>query len=175
MADWQRCPLVTRAPAENGGYWVFRGTDVPLHALYESLASGATIDDFAMRCPAVSPPVIAAILEYEADELHDFRLDCPQGVPFPRDRNRPTGGEETNAIWQTCPELWQVSGLLGGVWAFRNSRLPLYILFDNLAGGCTLAEFDEWYEMDPERAAAVLEHGAKALRVGGLAAYAHFV
>ena len=84
------------------------------------MASGATTDDFAAHCPAVSKPAIAAALEYEADELHDFCLDCPPGVPGlragnRRDRNRPPGAGQTNAIWKTCPELWQVSGLPGGV------------------------------------------------------------
>lgn len=172
MADWEHCPAVERAPAPDGGHWVFRGTDAPLYALYAMLAAGATVDHFAARFPAVSVAPAAAVLEYEADELHDFRLDYPQGVPFMQNAHRPPGGSR-NAVWQTCPELWQVSGLLGGVWAFRNSRLALYVLFDNLAGGCTLAEFDEWYGMDAARAAAVLEHAAQALRTDAVAAYAH--
>ena len=173
MANWEHCPSVERAPASAGGHWVFRGTDVALYALYEMLALGAMVDDFAARYPTVAIDQAAAALRYEADELHDFRLDYPQGVPFMEVTNRPQVGKQ-NAVWQTGPELWQVSGLLDGVWAFRNSRLPLYVLFDNLAAGCTLAEFDEWYEMDAARSAAVLEHAAPALRADAAApAYAH--
>lgn len=128
------------------------------------------MDEFAERC-AVDIEQATAALRYEADELHDFRLDYPQGVPYMHFANRPPGGKQ-NAVWQTGPELWQVSGLPGGVWAFRNSRLPLYVLFNNLAAGCTLAEFDEWYEMDAARSAAVLEHAAQALRAD-TAAYAY--
>ena len=49
MANWQNCPAVERDPAKSGGVWVFRDTDVPLYRLYETLASGATVDDFAER------------------------------------------------------------------------------------------------------------------------------
>ena len=171
MANWEHCPAVERAPAEYGGHWVFRGTDVPLYRLYECLAAGGTVDDFAARYD-MDAKQAASTLRYEADELHDFRLAYPHGAPFMRVTNRPPGGKQ-NAMWQTCPELWQVSGILGGVWIFRNSRFPLYVLFDNLASGCTLAEFDEWYEMDGARAATVLQHGAQALRADAVPAYAH--
>ena len=49
MANWQHCPAVERANEQNGGLWMFKGRSVPLYALYETLASGATVDDFAAR------------------------------------------------------------------------------------------------------------------------------
>lgn len=171
MANWEHCPAVERAAAEYGGHWVFRGTDAPLYRLYECLAAGGTVDDFAGRYDVDLESAVAA-LRYEADELHDFRLAYPQGAPYMRVTNRPPGGAK-NAAWKNCPDLWRVSGILGGVWAFHHSRFPLYTLFDNLASGCTLAEFDEWYEMDGARAAAVLEYGAQALRADAVPAYAH--
>ena len=46
MTDWTTCPAVERNPRKIGGAWAFAGTRVPLHALFENLASGATIDEF---------------------------------------------------------------------------------------------------------------------------------
>ena len=172
MANWEHCPEVERAPTSDVGHWAFKGAAIPLYALYETLASGATVGDFAARFPAVAVARAAAVLEYEADELHDFRLDYPQGVPFLRNANRPPGGAK-NAVWPTCPEVEQAAGRLAGAWVFKNTRLALYVLFDNLAAGCTLAEFDEWYGLNPARAAAVLKHAAQALRADPVAVYAH--
>ena len=46
MTDWNTCPAVERVPGRASGAWVFSGTRIPLFALYENLASGATIDEF---------------------------------------------------------------------------------------------------------------------------------
>ncbi len=162
MANWEHCPAVERDSAKAGGVWVFKGTNVPLYALYETLAAGATVDDFAERF-GVGVELAAAALEYEADELHDYRLDYPQGVPFARVTNRPPGGPY-NAIWITCPAVEQATGRLGGAWVFKHTRLALYVLYCHLAGGSTIEEFDEWYDMDTANVVAVLEHEAKELR-----------
>lgn len=171
MANWEHCPAVERAPAEYGGHWVFRGTDVPLYAMYECLASGGMVDEFAER-HNVDIEQAAAALRCEADELHDYRLDYPQGVPYMHITNRPPGGVKNESI-ATCPEVEQAAGRLGGAWVFKNTRLAVYVLYDNLASGCTLAEFDEWYEMDAARTTAVLEHAAQALRADAAPAYAY--
>lgn len=51
-ADWEGCPAVERTPGKVSGAWVFAGTRIPLHALYENLACGATIDEFVEWFPA---------------------------------------------------------------------------------------------------------------------------
>ena len=168
MANWEHCPAVERDP---GGVWAFKDGRAPLHWLYECLAAGGTVDEFAERY-AVDIEQAAAALRYEADELHDFRLDYPQGVPYMHVTDRPPGGAK-NENMATCPEVEQVTGRLAGAWVFKNTRLAVYVLYDNLASGCTLAEFDEWYAMDVARSAAVLEHAAQALRADAAAAYAH--
>ena len=43
--------------------------------------------------------------------------------------------------------------------------VPVYALFENLAGGATIDEFIEWCPgVDRQQVQAVLEHEAKALR-----------
>ena len=46
MEQWEDCDAVERHPEKLGGAWVFRGTRVPLAALFENLRDGASIDQF---------------------------------------------------------------------------------------------------------------------------------
>ncbi len=46
MLDWKDCPAVERSPDKVSGAWVFRGTRVPVRALFENLEAGAKVDDF---------------------------------------------------------------------------------------------------------------------------------
>lgn len=41
MIDWSSCPAVERDPERVSGAWVFRGTHVPVAALFENLEDGA--------------------------------------------------------------------------------------------------------------------------------------
>ena len=67
--DWEGCPAVERRPGKVSGAWVFAGTRVPLHALYENLACGATIDEFVEWFPGVERWQVHAVLEHEANVL----------------------------------------------------------------------------------------------------------
>ena len=46
MMDWSTCIAVERDPEKVGGSWVFRGTRVPVVALFENLEGGASVEDF---------------------------------------------------------------------------------------------------------------------------------
>ena len=69
MTDWSICPAVERKPGKVSGAWVFAGTRIPLSALYENLASGATVDEFVEWFPGVDERQIRAVLEHEAKTL----------------------------------------------------------------------------------------------------------
>ena len=69
MTDWSTCPAVERMPGKVSGAWVFAGTRIPLSALYENLASGATVEEFAEWFPGVDERQIRAVLEHEAKTL----------------------------------------------------------------------------------------------------------
>ena len=69
MTDWNTCPAVERVPGRVSGAWVFSGTRIPLFALYENLASGATIDEFVEWFPGVDEWQVRAVLEHEAKAL----------------------------------------------------------------------------------------------------------
>ena len=42
MTNWETCPAVESVPGRVSGNWVFKGTRLPVSALFENLESGAT-------------------------------------------------------------------------------------------------------------------------------------
>ena len=66
MELWKDCDAVERHPDKVSGVWVFRGTRVPLSALFENLRDGASIDQFLVWFPGVTRAQVEAVLEHEA-------------------------------------------------------------------------------------------------------------
>jgi uncharacterized protein (DUF433 family) len=64
MLDWSRCNAVERIPGKVGGAWVFKGTRVPVKALFENLESGARVDDFLLWFPGVTREQVDAVLQH---------------------------------------------------------------------------------------------------------------
>jgi uncharacterized protein (DUF433 family) len=69
MTDWKQCDAVERAAGKVSGAWVFKGTRVPVKALFENLESGARIDDFLEWFPGVTRPQAEAVLEHASRSL----------------------------------------------------------------------------------------------------------
>jgi uncharacterized protein (DUF433 family) len=66
VVDWFECPAVERDPERVSGAWVFRGTRVPLSALFENLEDGASVTDFVAWFPGVTIEQARAVLEHAA-------------------------------------------------------------------------------------------------------------
>ncbi len=64
---------VERDPAKVSGQWVFRGTRVPLTALFENLRDGATVDQFLEWFPGVKREHVIAVLEHEMASLSELK------------------------------------------------------------------------------------------------------
>ncbi len=69
MLDWANCPAVERIPGKVGGVWLFKGTRVPVKALFENLEAGARVDDFLEWFPGVTRQHVDAVLEYTGQSL----------------------------------------------------------------------------------------------------------
>ena len=69
MLDWSQCPAVERSPDRVSGAWVFRGTRVPVAALFENLESGARVEEFLEWFPGVSREQAETVLEHTARSL----------------------------------------------------------------------------------------------------------
>jgi uncharacterized protein (DUF433 family) len=62
MLDWNQCAEVERHPDVVSGAWVFKGTRVPVKALFENLEDGARVDDFIEWFPGVTRQQVEAVL-----------------------------------------------------------------------------------------------------------------
>ncbi|MEM8953190.1 MAG: DUF433 domain-containing protein [Verrucomicrobiota bacterium] len=66
MLDWTQCPEVERQPQKVSGALVFKGTRIPVKALFENLEDGATIDQFLGWFPGATRHQVEAVLEFAA-------------------------------------------------------------------------------------------------------------
>jgi uncharacterized protein (DUF433 family) len=62
MLDWQSCAAVERIPGKVSGEWLFKGTRVPVKALFENLEGGARVDDFLEWFPGVTREQVEMVL-----------------------------------------------------------------------------------------------------------------
>ena len=56
-----------------------------------------------------------------------------------------------------------VPGRLSGAWVFRDSRMPVSAVFENLKAGATIEEIIEQFDVTREQINAVLEFTARSL------------
>jgi len=69
MLDWNQCAEIERHPDVVSGAWVFKGTRVPVKALFENLEDGARVDDFIEWFPGVTRHQVEAVLELAEKSL----------------------------------------------------------------------------------------------------------
>ena len=69
MEQWETLDAVEREPNKVSGAWVFRGTRVPVSALFENLRDGATVEEFLEWFPGVKREQVQAVLNAELSAL----------------------------------------------------------------------------------------------------------
>ena len=69
MIDWSSCPDIERTADRVSGAWVFRGTRVPVTAMFENIEDGATVQDFLEWFPGVTAQQARSVLEHAARSL----------------------------------------------------------------------------------------------------------
>ena len=69
MTGWDELPAVEQHPEKVSGVWVFRGTRVPVAALFENLRDGASIAQFLEWFPGVTLAQVEAVLDHEVAML----------------------------------------------------------------------------------------------------------
>jgi uncharacterized protein (DUF433 family) len=69
MLDWNLCAAVERVPGKVSGAWLFKGTRVPVTALFENLEGGARIDEFLEWFPGVTREQVEAVLRHAEHSL----------------------------------------------------------------------------------------------------------
>ena len=65
--------------------------------------------------------------------------------------------------WSQCPAVESVPGRLGGAWVFRDTRLPVATVIENLEE-LSIEEVMEQFDVTREQITAVLDFVAQSLR-----------
>jgi len=68
-----------------------------------------------------------------------------------------------NLNWSLCPAVESIPGKVSGAWVFKDTRLPVSIVFENLEAGATVDEITGWFHIPREQVVAVLEFAARSL------------
>ncbi len=71
--------------------------------------------------------------------------------------------------WNTCAAVERDPNKLSGALIFRNTRIPVATLFENLKRGATVDQFLEWYPgATREQVEAVMDHEARGMQAPAL-------
>lgn len=65
--------------------------------------------------------------------------------------------------WSQCPDVESIPGKVSGAWVFRDSRMPVKLVFENLEDGMTIDEITEQYDVTREQVKAVIDFAARSL------------
>jgi uncharacterized protein (DUF433 family) len=66
--------------------------------------------------------------------------------------------------WSHCPEVERSAAKVSGEWVFRDTRVPVKALFENLGDGASVDDFVEWFPgVRRAQAAAVLAFAERTL------------
>ncbi len=53
--------------------------------------------------------------------------------------------------WSQCPAVESIPGKVGGAWVFKDTRLPISVVFENLEYGSSIEEIMENYRVTREQ------------------------
>ena len=64
-----------------------------------------------------------------------------------------------NPDWSRCPAVERDPERVSGVWVFKDTRIPVKALFENLERGSSVDEFLEWFPgVSRQQTETVLEY-----------------
>ena len=66
--DWSQCPAVESIPGKVGGAWVFKGTRMPVKAVFENLEAGMSVDEIT-EVFDVTREEVKAVLHFASESL----------------------------------------------------------------------------------------------------------
>ena len=69
VLDWSLCSAVESVPGKLSGALVFRGTRMPVAAVFENLEDGMTIDELVQLYDGLTRAQVQAVLEFAAKSL----------------------------------------------------------------------------------------------------------
>jgi uncharacterized protein (DUF433 family) len=69
VLDWSQCAAVESVPEKLSGAWVFRGTRLPVAAVFANLEDGFTTDEIVGMFDGLTREQVNAVLEFAAQSL----------------------------------------------------------------------------------------------------------
>jgi uncharacterized protein (DUF433 family) len=73
-------------------------------------------------------------------------------------------GSMTALDWSRCPDVESVPGKVSGAWVFKDTRMPVSVVFENLEDGLTIDELIALYDgLTREQVQTVLDFAARSL------------
>jgi uncharacterized protein (DUF433 family) len=67
--DWSQCDALESVPGKLSGAWVFRGTRIPVSAVFENLEDGMNIDEIVAMFDGLNREQVKNVLEFTAHSL----------------------------------------------------------------------------------------------------------
>ena len=96
----------------------------------------------------------------QSGRFHDVDDFLSKALDALSESSRHTGALD----WSQCPAVESVPGKLSGAWVFKDTRMPVSAVFENLEDGVTIDELVELYSgLNREQVKAVLEFAARSL------------
>ncbi|MEZ5293434.1 MAG: DUF433 domain-containing protein [Vicinamibacterales bacterium] len=72
-------------------------------------------------------------------------------------------GSQPVLDWSQCPIVERVPGRVSGAWVFRDTRLPVATVFENLEAGATVDEVAQWFDIPADLVRQVIDFAARSL------------
>lgn len=69
----------------------------------------------------------------------------------------------TTLDWSRCPAVESIPSKVSGAWVFKDTRMPVSLVFENLKAGANIDEIMDWFHLTREQIVAVLEFAARSL------------
>ena len=66
--------------------------------------------------------------------------------------------------WSQCPAVESIPGKVSGAWVFKDTRMPVATVFENLEAGLSVEEVMEEFAVTREQINAVLHFAATSLQ-----------
>jgi uncharacterized protein (DUF433 family) len=67
--DWSNCEAVESVPGKVSGAWVFRGTRIPVSAVFENLEDGLTIGQIVQMFDGLTRDQVKTVLDFTVQSL----------------------------------------------------------------------------------------------------------
>ena len=61
------------------------------------------------------------------------------------------------------PCVESIPGKVSGAWVFKDTRMPVSIVFENLEAGASIGEIMDWFHLSREQIVTVIEFAARSL------------